>query len=34
MPSAMLLLGMTEDEVPHRSALRRVGRLVRELEER
>ena len=29
----MLLLGVTEDDVPHRSALRRVGRLVRALED-
>jgi AcrR family transcriptional regulator len=31
---SMLLLGVTEDEVPHRSALRGVGRLIRALEER
>jgi AcrR family transcriptional regulator len=30
---AMLLLGVTEDAVPHRSALRAVGRLIRALEE-
>ncbi|HEX6420494.1 MAG TPA: helix-turn-helix domain-containing protein [Acidimicrobiales bacterium] len=29
----MLLLGVTDEQVPHRSALRRVGRLIRTLEE-
>jgi AcrR family transcriptional regulator len=29
----MLLLGVTDDEVPHRSALRRIGCWIRELEE-
>lgn len=30
----MLLLGVAENETPHRSALRRVGQWIRELEER
>jgi len=30
---AMLLLGVTENEMPHRSALRRVGLWIREVEE-
>lgn len=30
---AMLLLGVTENEMPHRSALRRVGQWIREIEE-
>jgi AcrR family transcriptional regulator len=30
---AMLLLGVAEDQMPHRSALRRIGQWIRELEE-